>query len=201
MKMNRDETAARNLANARRSTGPRSEKGKARAAQNARRHGATAEPPRELVACWLRIVLDRPWVDPDDLDPDDAMMACAMELAIAEARRVQADAALAAFEAGLAEPSEELMRLVADLEAFEDIMRRFPPWYQVAKLCMSCIRRHQPEIEKETCPGRRRHRILKRYAREARSRRKAAFRAWIEIQEANGAADRVDSRNEARFQP
>ena len=199
--MNRDLIAARNLANARRSTGPRSPEGKARSAQNARRHGATAAPPREVVGTWLGIVLGRPWLDPDHLDPGDPRMKRALDLAVAEARHVQADAALQAFEAGLAEPSEDLVRLVSDLELFEDIVQTLPPWHEVAKFAMSLIRQRQPKIEMETCPGRRRHRILKRYAREARARRKAAFRAWIEIERVGGEAVARNSRNEASLQP
>ncbi|MDU8913509.1 hypothetical protein [Aestuariicoccus sp. MJ-SS9] len=41
---------ARNRANATQSTGPRSATGKAVVAQNARQHGATAQPDRERVA-------------------------------------------------------------------------------------------------------------------------------------------------------
>lgn len=44
---------------------------------------------------------------------------------------------------------------------------------------LSLIRRLQKEQIRETLPGGRRHRLLKRYFREARAQRKRAFQDWL----------------------
>ena len=55
---------AANRRNAARSTGPKSECGKAIAAKNARSHGLTAAPPESEVEAWLRIILNRAILPP-----------------------------------------------------------------------------------------------------------------------------------------
>ena len=185
--MTSDAITARNRANAQKSTGPRSAAGKAATAQNARRHGATSRPDPASVATWLRIILDAPRLPPEDLIRDDTQTRRALALAEAEVAVVAAGAALRAFENGDAEPSELTLELLefADLiyedqqaglskKDFRDAMRTY-------KLLRRIVR-------DDTEPGGRQHRLLKRYLREARGRRKKAFSAWL---------DHVDPRSDA----
>lgn len=99
--MTRDEIAARNRANAAKSTGPKTEQGKAVVAGNARRHGATARPDPAAVATWLRIILDDPDITAEAFVPTDARGYRALMLAQAEVQLVTATNALRAYEAGM----------------------------------------------------------------------------------------------------
>lgn len=99
--MTRDEIAARNRANASKSTGPKTVQGKAVVAGNARRHGATARPDPAAVATWLRIILDDPDITAKALVPTDARGYRALMLAQAEVQLVTATNALRDFEAGM----------------------------------------------------------------------------------------------------
>ena len=84
--MTREEIAARNRANAQKSTGPKTSAGKAAVAQNARRHGATAKPDPASVAAWLRVILDDPDLTPAAFLAEDDRLQRALALAEAEAR-------------------------------------------------------------------------------------------------------------------
>lgn len=174
---------SRNRANARKSTGPRSAAGKARSAQNARRHGATARPADALRRRWLAIILGRPEPVAAGPDPEDPALARALALATAEARWVQAEAALRAFEAGRAEPT---WALTADLE-LRDTLRGLA---QVARasvdpdlleFAMRELAACEARITEETRPDGPRHRLLRRYAREARAERNRGFGAWCAV--------------------
>ena len=98
--MTSSDQTRRNRANAAFSTGPKTEGGKAKSAQNARRHGATAAPEPSSVATWLAIILGRPAISPEDIIANDDFGYRALELAIAEVRLASAEAALAEAAAG-----------------------------------------------------------------------------------------------------
>lgn len=72
-----------NAENARKSTGPRSAKGKRRTARNARTHGLTTPPPFENVLTYYRIILEDPEAEPGEDDTD--MHQAALRLAECEA--------------------------------------------------------------------------------------------------------------------
>lgn len=99
--MTREKIAARNPANATKSTGPKTAQGKAVVAGNARRHGATARPAPAAVATWLRIILDDPDITAKARVPTDARGYRALMLAQAEVQLVIATNALRDFEAGM----------------------------------------------------------------------------------------------------
>ena len=87
--MSSDAIRARNQANARRSTGPKTARGKAAVAGNARKHGATRPPDPESVVTWLAIIRDDPEITTQDLVPQDDLGFRELALARAEARLVQ----------------------------------------------------------------------------------------------------------------
>ena len=69
--MSADHIAARNRSNAQNSTGPKTAKGKAVVAGNARKHGVTGRPDPDRIQKWLAIILNQPNISLADLMPDD----------------------------------------------------------------------------------------------------------------------------------
>lgn len=186
--MSSEAVTARNRANAARSTGPRSVSGKSRAAQNARRHGATARPDPECVATWARIILDAADLAPSDLLTEDVRTRRATALAAAEVRLAETAHALDAFESYLALPSDQKEPMMVTAKIIETTRT----WGPVGAGPGS----GRAHVEKETViievddgqPGSQRHRLLKRYWREARAQRKRAFGDWVECLQELGSA-------------
>lgn len=174
-----DRRAARNRANARKSTGPRTEAGKATSAQNARRHGATGKPDPAAVAAWLRVILDEPDLTPADLLAEDDRRLHALALAEAEVKVNAALASLERFERGEEAPSEitsEFQEFAADIEGELREERVTTRRYRAG---LSLLRRLGRAISSETALDGKRHMLLRRYLREARSQRRRAFEAWL----------------------
>jgi hypothetical protein len=124
---------AANRRNARRSTGPRTAAGKARAARNARRHGLTVSPVTDLAfmreaAALARAILQM-GTDPESQSPESQAPASqisedslrhlrAMQIAIAHVRVLQVRRAKRALYArGLG--WDELTRQLASLDRYE----------------------------------------------------------------------------------
>lgn len=181
--MTSDRITERNRANAQKSTGPRSARGKAVVAGNARRHGATARLDPGSVATWLAIILDRPEITPDNLLPGEEEGYRALALAEAELRVVATETALWEFEAGLAEPDDvvEDLRDMGQL-MMEDLIQYGGKMREI-RSSLSLLKRIARVEAEETLPGGKRHRLLQRYVREARARRKKAFAAWVAARE------------------
>ncbi len=188
--MTADGRAARNRTNAQKSTGPKTAAGKAIVAQNARR--LTAKPDPASVAAWVRVILDDPDLTPADLLAEDDRMRRALSLAAAEVKVCEALASLDRFERGDAPPSEitlefkKLVKTIAkELAEPRTTKRRY-------RSGLSLLNRLGKVIWTETAPDGNRHRLLRRYLREARAQRRKAFQAWLaclreetqEIQEA-----------------
>jgi hypothetical protein len=170
---------ARNRANAANSTGPRSAPGKAVVAQNARRHGATAQPDPERVATWARVILDAQEFGPTEFLMDDVRTRSALALAGAEVRLAEATRALQEFEAGSAPPSDEEEAIEDQIIDIQATLDEIPMSARMRRTGMSLIRRLQKAQIRETAQGGKRHRLLKRYFREARAQRRRAFRDWL----------------------
>jgi len=176
--MSTDPITARNRANAQRSTGPKTAEGKAIVAGNARQHGATARPDPGSVAAWLAIILDRPEITPGDLLPGDDAGYRALALAEAEVRVVATEAALREFEAGVEEPSEAQQELRRCKELIAHELRQDGVTGREKLSGLALLTRITKFERDETVERGRRHRLLRRYVREARSERRKAFAAW-----------------------
>jgi hypothetical protein len=178
--MTPEEIMQRNRANAQHSTGPRTLAGKAIVAMNARRHGATAKPNRERVITWLRIILNSPMLQPDDLLERDQTLNRALALAEAEARYAAAERALQAFEADAVNADEQMQHIRAQVDVMTRILQRAETAARTDGGGVRVISRIDPSVEDDLRLGGRRHRLLRRYLAEARSRRNKAFAAWLD---------------------
>ena len=177
--MTSQDRAARNRANAQRSTGPRTAAGKATVAQNARRHGATSQPKFSTVGAWLSVILDRPDIKPTDLMPGDELGFRALALARAEAQRVAAEEALHDFEDTATSPSETVPGQISDATALLGELSGYARRSSDVRLYAGLLRMMRHNEREERALGRGRHNLLKRYLREARSQRGKAFEAWL----------------------
>lgn len=184
--MSSDDISRRNRANAKNSTGPKTRKGKARVAENARKHGATAQPSPASVATWLAIILDQPQLTPSDLMPQDDAGYRALALAGAEARLIAAENAWHEFEQNHASvtPREEL--------GFDEFVERVLPASEFgpnrhARVTEVLELQYSAQLSQMAQEKRERHRLLKRYLAEAKSKRRKAFAAWLEIRQRDTA--------------
>lgn len=179
--MSSDERAARNRANAQKSTGPTSAWGKAVVSQNARRHGATARPDPTSVVAWARVILDAPDLTADDILSDDGRILSALALAEAEVRLFSAQEAFDAFESGdtpASETSGGMDQAKADLlSAFKE-KKITAQDMQREMLLLGEITQMMAEDARQVGQ---RHELLKRYLREARGHRKRAFQNWLDF--------------------
>ena len=170
--------AARNRANAQKSTGPRTAVGKATVAQNARRHGVMAKPNPASVAAWLRVILDNPDLTPADLLAEDDRTLRALALAEAEVRVLRAQAALTEIEEGTATASD----VTLELQEFAELVFGAPGEQLTKKDLKDAVRTFtlvERSVRDETQPGGKGHRLRKRYLREAQAQRRRAFQAWL----------------------
>ena len=181
--MTRENIAIRNHQNARKNTGPKSAEGKATVARNALRHGATARPDKESVATWLSIILDKPLLTVEDLQPHDDLGFLALALAEAEVRLVAADCALREFERGCAEPNDKSGGI---LDLFVDDLAQSASSEKELRSVLSLLKPVFRFAAEETRPNGRRHRLLKRYLREARGTRRRALGAFLDAAKGSG---------------
>lgn len=184
--MSSDHISRRNRANAKKSTGPKTRKGKAKVAENARKHGATAQPDPASVATWLAIILDQPQLTPSNLMPQDDAGYRALALAQADARLVAAEKALCDFEQNHLSVSS-LHEL-----AFDDFIQEVLPSAIFERpndgpMLGILKSMHRLKLSQMAQEKRERHRLLKRYLAEARSKRGKAFAAWLEIRQREAA--------------
>lgn len=189
--MTADGRAARNRTNAQKCIGPKTPAGKAAVAQNVRRHGVTAKPDPASVAAWLRVILNDPGLTPADLLAEDDRMRRALSLAAAEVKVCAALASLDRFERG----DEAESDITHEFQGFEQTIAEKLAEPGMTKReyrsGLSLLKRLGEMIWTETEPDGNRHRLLRRYLREARARRRRVFQAWLacleetqEIQEA-----------------
>lgn len=186
--MTADGRAARNRTNAQKSTGPRTPAGKAAAAQNARRHGATAQPKPSTVGTWLSVILDRADVTTSDFIPQEERGFRAVALARAEAQLVAAEVALRDFEDTGTSPGETVRGQISDATATLRDLSGHARRSKDMQLNTTLLRMLRHTERDALTVGRGRHNLLKRYLREARARRLRAFAAWLEVVKDEGTA-------------
>lgn len=176
--MTSDAVRARNRRNAQKSTGPRSAAGKAVVAGNARTHGATARPDPSAVDTWLAIILDKPDILVADLMPDDERGFRALALAEAEARVTRCEQALIDFEAGRPKIGDDVREVIVAGKMIREEIEHHGATPKELRSANALLRRIEQMSAEDLLQGGRRHRLLKRYLREARARRRRAFVAW-----------------------
>lgn len=176
--MTRRDVTNRNRANATKSTGPKTSRGKAASSQNARRHGATSAPDPSSVSAWLSVILDRPHILPSDLMPMDDVGRIALNLAQAEARLAAAEQALAEFEGGIESPDSDGNDLDNIAGHILDALSEPSTTPGERKSGIAILRRIAKARLRDAAGQTRRHRLLVRYSREARSARSRAIMAW-----------------------
>lgn len=150
--------------------------------QNARRHGATARPDAETVTLWLKVILDRDTLTPDDLNPTDAGGRAALQLAKAEARRLAAE--LATDAAIAPEPAKG-----SDIALFEEMYANIEDLTDAGVLDKTgtrqahrYLRRAAKWMAKLTRKETRRLDLLMRYEREAQLARRKALDTYLNTQ-------------------
>ena len=175
---------SRNAANAQQSTGPKSAEGKAISSQNACRHGATGQLPREQVSQWLAIILDQPDIEVTSFVPISEVDHAALQLASAEARLAQCQNAFADFLEHFATEDAETL----DINALYNLITHELESNGLSRDILSLVVRFTDHLE-DIKPNvalikRTQHRLMKRYLREAQTGRSRALRRWIEVSRA-----------------
>jgi hypothetical protein len=177
---------------ARRATGPVTAAGKAISAQNARRHGLSAEPAADLIRAWFNVILDNPGDTYEEPNADTPRREVALRLAIAEARYHRA---LDKLETHATKQNSAQLRA----DEFRGIMRQEiaslvhegrhgRPNLTALEYAISALRRMEclsRDVERE-------RRLYRRYLGEARAQRRKALRAWC----AFNSGENRNSRNE-----
>ena len=171
--MSRKDIASRNRRNAQKSTGPKTKEGKTKVSQNALSHGATARPNPESVSVWLRVIMNDPEVSLEGVEEGGDTAFRALVLAEAEVQLKMAETALEEFEDHARRRDKERKRLLrAGAIWLGGVLQgRNNPTKELVELS-----RLDP---KEFTAEKRTRSLLKRYASEAKSKRRKAFRAWL----------------------
>ena len=172
----------------RRATGPVTAAGKAISAQNARRHGLSAEPAADLVRAWFNVILDNSGETYEEPDADTPRRELALRLAISEARyhraldKLQTHAQAQNSAQARADEFYDIMR--QEIASLVDEGLNGRPNLAALDYASSALR-HLEHLSRDV--GRER-RLYRRYLGEARSQRRRALRAWC-------AFNRIENRN------
>lgn len=124
-------------------------------------------------------ILDKPDLTPADLLSEDDRTRLALSPAEAEVKAITALASLDRFECGEATPTEIAREFQGFMETITDDLTEERMTQRDYRKGLSLLRRLGNAIETETAPEGKRHRLLRRYLREARARQRRAFQAWL----------------------
>jgi hypothetical protein len=175
-----DNIVRRNRANAVRSTGPRTRAGKAIVSQNARRHGATAKLDPDRVRLWVKVILASPDLRNIDMRHPDERRRLALALARAEARLGLAEQAMRDFVTSrLSGPLSGREIMEDDPDLSQGLASVGEPQKKDRTRGREPGKRSAKVSDKHAQQADSRHRPLRRYLDEARSRRARAFAAWV----------------------
>jgi hypothetical protein len=182
--MTSDRRIKANRKNAMRSTGPKSEGGKRRVSQNARRHGLTTPPDKDAVVSWIEIILDDPALDGHDLPL--AEMSLVTSLADAEARLDRVRETEFRFLEDyhvLDRSAAHLERVYRQSEIHRRTLKRGPSFTYAGERFAGLMEpdkewvEFREEIKRKTYASELRR--LFRYRRETECQRERALKAWI----------------------
>ena len=176
----------------RRATGPTTAEGKAVSAQNAWKHGLSAEPDGDLVAAWFNAILNTGEDDLEEPNASDPRREAALRLAIAEARYHRALQKVDTHDREPNSARQVANKLLADVRLVLDGKPRKisegpadPFDLEYAEFGVRQLERLMVEVGRE-------RRLYKRYLGEARAQRQKALRAWC----AFNRDENLNSRNE-----
>ena len=172
---------SRNKTNAQKSTGPKTATGRAISSKNARRHGVTGMADPARVLRLLAVILDEPDVDLTHLYSPDPKDAAARDLATAEVRLETAERALIDFEAGRGRLEGHPPLTNIAIHFIRDCYEYGFPIPISAEELLDDMGELERLAAKEMKFGGRRHRLLRRYVREAQTGRSRALKAWITV--------------------
>jgi len=176
----------------RRATGPVTAAGKAISAQNARRHGLSAEPAADLVRAWFNVILDNPGDTYEEPNADTPRRELALRLAIAEARYHRALDKLEthATKQNSAQVWANEFRGIMhqEIACLVHEGRDGRPNLTALEYANSALWR----MERLSRDVERERRLYRRYLGEARAQRRKALRAWC----AFNSGENRNSRNE-----
>lgn len=177
-------------------TGPITTEGKAVSAQNARKHGLSAEPAADLVAAWFNIILDNCEDAYEEPNEDDPRREAALRLAVAEARYHRALHKVDTHDGEPNSAQQVANKLHADIDNVLDGMPKSytngPPdpfELQYVNFAIKQLEMLLGEVGRE-------RRLYRRYLGEARAQRRKALKAWC----AFNRDENQNSRNELKLQ-
>jgi hypothetical protein len=176
----------------RRATGPITAEGEAVSAQNARRHGLSAEPDGHLVAAWFNAILDHGEDSLEELNASDPRWEAALRLAIAEARYHRALHKVDTHEREPNSAQQVANKLLADVRLVLDGMPRKITEGPADPFDLEYTEFGVRQLEKLMVEVGRERRLYWRYLGEARTQRKKALNAWC----AFNRDENLNSRNE-----
>ena len=174
--------SAANRRNALKSTGPRTETGKRKSGQNARRHGLNSPVPSSTIEAFYRVILADPFATFDIL-PSPERHRRAWCLAEAEARLQRARAAEEAYFHN-PDPDGAFARSRAELIEDTDLLAGLMEEHGSDPKGERLLDRTFLELQRDSVRTERlqarKSRLLRRYRAEAEAQRSRALRDWIE---------------------